>query len=353
MDKKLTAEHLRQFFAFESLNEALLRQLAEDLQIETLKRGEKLFEVGDAAEDSWFVIKGDIKGSYPDGRVKNVSGGTTQSRYAIGDLSPRRFAADVASVRADVLRIPRSYLEKILAFDQVVRSGQIDLFDGSRDSARWVLRMLKSKAFRSLPAGNFDRLLRRLEQVDVMAGEVIIREGDVGDYFYVIRHGTAAVSQLQGNGQSIVAYLVRGDTFGEDALISNDVRNATVTMKTNGSLLRLAKADFAELLKAPLVRWTSPGKASIAVMKGAKVIDVRLKEEFEDQCIRGAINIPLWQLRDRTDELDHDTDYILYCNTGERSASAAFILSKAGFDRISALSGGLSAMLRSLAKAGG
>lgn len=347
---ELKPSDLRKFFAFESINDAIIRQLADETESKELAAGDQLFAAGDAGNDSYFLLSGSIQGAYPDGREKKISGDTTQARYAIGDLSPRRFTAKVTSRKAVVVRINRSYLEKVLSFDQLVRSGRISLFDGSRDAARWILRMLKSRTFQSLPAGNFERLLERLEPVDVMSGEVIIREGDAGDYFYVIKSGSAAVSQMKGDGEATIAYLVRGDSFGEDALISNDVRNATITMKKNGSLLRLAKKDFAELLKSPMVRWLSPGQASIKVRTGAQLVDVRLNEEYEQQCIRSALNIPLYQLRDRLDELDKSKTCVLYCNTGERSASAAFVLSNNGFSDVYALSGGLSAMLRTLSK---
>lgn len=347
---ELKPSDLRKFFAFESISDAIVRQLADELECEEHSNGDTLFTAGEQGSDSWFLLDGALKGSYPDQREKKIAANTTQARYAVGDLSPRRFTATVTSRRAQLIRINRSYLEKVLAFDQLAQSGRISLYDGTRDSARWILRMLKSRTFQSLPAGNFERLLERLEPVDAMSGQVIIREGDTGDYFYVIKSGTAAVSQLKGDGEAIIAYLVRGDSFGEDALISNDVRNATITMKKNGSLLRLAKKDFAELLKSPMVRWLSPGQASIKVRTGAQLVDVRLNEEFEQQCIRGALNLPLFQLRDRIDELDRNKTCVLYCNTGERSASAAFVLSNNGFSDVYALSGGLSAMLRSLSK---
>ena len=143
----------------------------------------------------------------------------------------------------------------------------------------------------------------------------------------------------------MVAYLVRGDTFGEDALLTKSVRNATVSMKTDGKLMRLSNKDFAEILTPPVVDWVNSAKASELSRAGAQVLDVRTEDEFEEAAIKGALNIPLLNLRDRIDELDRTRSVIVYCNTGERSAAAAFILGKVGFAAF-ALQGGLAAMMK-------
>jgi rhodanese-related sulfurtransferase len=85
--------------------------------------------------------------------------------------------------------------------------------------------------------------------------------------------------------------------------------------------------------------------------EGAGIIDVRLPEEFEERAIKGAVNMPLYRLREFTLDLDRDKSYICYCNTGERSAAAAFILTKLGFEAF-ALAGGLSGMVKQIVKKG-
>ncbi len=52
-----------------------------------------------------------------------------------------------------------------------------------------------------------------------------------------------------------LAELSVGDTFGEEALIAEAKRNATVTMMTDGVLMRLNKQDFRELMNEPLLQW--------------------------------------------------------------------------------------------------
>lgn len=341
------ASQLKHLYPLDSMRAEHLDELCKEADWVELPRGAVLFSAGDTDETTYYLLAGEVRGEYPDGRVKTTQAGgeSLQGRYAIGDLQPRRFTASIASAGATLVRFERRFLEKIITWDQVTRSENFKAFDRSPEGNRWVFRLLQSKALRKLPAGNIERLFTSFEEVTVRNGQTIIREGDDGDYFYVIKEGAAAVSQMLDTGPSVVAYLVRGDSFGEDALLSNNVRNASVTMMKDGRLMRLAKHHFTELLKQPVVEWATPGKASILVRQGAGVIDVRMTEEFDERAIKGALNMPLFRLREFASQLEKGRKYVVYCNTGERSAAAAFILQKLGFDAC-ALQGGLSAMIK-------
>ena len=348
------ANLLKNLYPLESLRPEHLEALAREASEEYVQCDQLLFSAGDTDEKTIYLLEGEVRGDYPDGRTKSQSGGASlQGRYAIGDLQPRRFTATVQSPRARVAKIDRRFLEKVIAWDQVVKSGNVKHFDANPEGNRWVFRLLQSKALRRLPIANIERLFTRFTEMSVKNAQTIIREGDDGDYFYVLKEGAAAVSQMNDVGESVIAYLVRGDSFGEDALLSNNVRNATVTMMKDGKLMRLAKSDFSELLKQPAVEWLTPGKASIAVRGGAGVIDVRTVEEFNERAIKGSVNMPLSRLREFAANLDKKKRYITYCNSGERSSAAAFVLSKLGFEA-AALQGGLNAMVRQVdqAKAG-
>ena len=79
------------------------------------------------------------------------------------------------------------------------------------------------------------------------------------------------------------------------------------------------------------------------------MLDVRMREEHEQRAIKDAVNVPLYTLRETVFDFDKSKKYIVYCNTGERSAAAAFILNKLGFE-VYALQGGISGMVRQMAK---
>ena len=112
-------------------------------------------------------------------------------------------------------------------------------------------------------------------------------------------------------------------------------------MLTDGVLMRLSKQDFRELMNEPLQQWVSYPEAREIIQRGGRWLDVRLPSEFQNLAIEGALNIPLYFIRLKLATLDRNTPYIVYCDTGRRSAAGAFILLERGFDAY-VLRGGMS-----------
>ncbi len=93
-------------------------------------------------------------------------------------------------------------------------------------------------------------------------------------------------------------------TFGEEALISEAKRNATVTLETDGSLMRLGKEDFRTLLNEPMLDWVDAEQAEKIIAEGGQWLDVRLPSEFEAYHNEGAVNVPLYFIRLKLKTLD-------------------------------------------------
>jgi CRP-like cAMP-binding protein len=338
---------LERLYPLDSLREETREQLASESAAIEYSRGETIFLAGDLDADTLYLVEGEIECVYPDARRKKISASSLQGRYPIGESQPRRFTATVSSTSARVLRLDRRYAEKVIAWDQLSRGETFKHFDGGPQGNRWVFRLLQSRAFHKLPTGNIERMFQAFEEVQVKAGDLVIREGDGGDYFYVIKEGAASVSKQLDGSESIVAYLVRGDCFGEDSLLANTPRNATVRMMQDGRLMRLGRKPFEEVLKPPVVDWLNSAQAALLARNGADVIDVRMPTEHAQRAIKGSINIPLYRLReDIVQRFSRHGKLIVYCNTGERSAAAAFILTRLGYAEVFALQGGLGAMLK-------
>jgi CRP-like cAMP-binding protein len=77
---------------------------------------------------------------------------------------------------------------------------------------------------------------------------VIVRQGDEGDKFYLIRTGAVDVRITGGGGERSVAVLRDGDFFGEKALVSGEPRNATVTAKERTEVYTLEKDEFRSII---------------------------------------------------------------------------------------------------------
>ena len=189
-------------------------------------------------------------------------GTTAEARHPLGRKTP--FASAKAITDIELVRIDEDLLDIMLTWDQLAaddRTGARATESGVPSMANWAIlsgvfsiNNLKSGAFAQLPTAHINEMLKRFQRVGVKRGQVVIREGEAGDYYYVVESGRCLVERNVGGVSMKLAELKGGDPFGEEALVANAKRNATVTMLAEGSLFRLAKEDFNELLKKPLLQ---------------------------------------------------------------------------------------------------
>ena len=316
---------------FNALSPMHFNEVAQKTVVDEVRAGRQVFKEGDRDNQSVYLLEGEITLLAGNEIVGSVTAGSDASRHPLAHQQPRQVTAR-AKTNVVVARVDSSLLDIMLTWDQSSGYEVAEIDDDQDDD--WMTRILQSQAFLKLPPSNIQRLLMQVESVPVKAGDVVIRQGGDGDYFYIIKNGRCMVSRKpSANAKEVkLAELADGDAFGEDALVSDAKRNATVTMMTDGVLMRLAKQDFVELLKEPLLSKLSYKEAAAKVAKGAEWLDVRLPGEFENVHITGSRNIPLSALRLEANDLDTGTKYIVCCDTGRRSASAAFVLSQRGFE---------------------
>ena len=349
--KSVDLQQFAHLVPLDSVNPENLRKLAQSASVEALPNKTRLFADGDVDNKAIYLLDGEVSlGSGKTAITRSVRGGTPEALYALANLKPRQYSG-VASGPVTILRVDGGLLDKMLTWEQVsgmeqVAGIEVTEFPGDSSDRDWMTRILQTRAFLNLPSANISSLFARLEQVPVRTGQIIIRQGDRGDYFYIIKSGRyRVVHKPADNAPSVaLADLAPGDCFGEEALLSSAPRNATVAALGEGSLMRLAKADFDVLLRQPLLTMVEPREGVEMVKAGAGLIDVRLESEFRNGNIRGSINIPLYALRQKCDTLDRGRKYVVYCDTGSRSAAAAYLLQQRGFD-ISILQGGLSQLV--------
>ncbi len=205
-----------------------------------------------------------------------------------------------------------------------------------------VARSLRETRFARLSAPDFARVVAALQPTRVGAGETVVKQGERGEAYFVIGAGQCQVEQARpGAPPAPVAELGPGDAFGEEALIVNGTRNASVRMLTDGTLLRLPRQIFMESVRRPLLRAVDYPPAVKAVQDGRAVwLDVRHSREVAASGLPGALAMPLRLLRQVAGRLRRDRRYIAYCEHGGRSAVAAFLLAERGFD-VLFLAGGL------------
>jgi putative ABC transport system ATP-binding protein len=104
--------------------------------------------------------------------------------------------------------------------------------------------------FSSFSAQKFTELADKMAFERHAAATDVVRQGDPGDKFYIIRSGTADVLVADTSSQRHVASLGRGKFFGEAALIMGEPRNATVRAASELELYVLGKDDFKSVLES-------------------------------------------------------------------------------------------------------
>jgi CRP-like cAMP-binding protein len=324
-----------------SLAPGSFNELAANTAVEQLPEGSRLFTEGEpAGQQTLYLLAGEVALSSRDGRpVRTVVGGTEAARYALAQLNPRQFTG-VAKTQVTVARIGSRLLDRLLTWEQAA-SYEVAEISGGHDT-EWMMGLLRKEAFKKLPAANIGALFARFCPVEVKAGQIIIRQGDVGDYYYLIKAGKADVLRRSEKTRkvAVVDQIAEGEGFGEDALLSGAPRNATVVMVADGLLMRLRREDFNDLLRKPLVKWVTLDESMAKARAGAVLLDVRLEDEHRSGSIHGSANVPLGRLRAKLAELDREREHIVLCQTGSRSCAAAFLLVQQGFD-VSVLRGGL------------
>ncbi|HEY2713119.1 MAG TPA: peptidase domain-containing ABC transporter [Chthoniobacterales bacterium] len=94
----------------------------------------------------------------------------------------------------------------------------------------------------------FDKLRVLLQEEHYEFGDLLVRQGDLADAFYVLISGRArVVKQDQAGNEIVLGSLKPGDSFGEAALTEGGTRNATVRCSTAVEALRLSRDDFLQL----------------------------------------------------------------------------------------------------------
>jgi rhodanese-related sulfurtransferase len=335
---------LRRFEPISALSDLRLSELASLCSADKIKRGFDPFRLRGPQGQSVYLLSGELKIAFADGSSSVIVGGSEASVWPLAKRSPAVLDAK-AITDVELLRIDDEVLDIMITWDQLTAGVETpaqvpDATDWRMMSGAFRLQSLTDGALSRLPSASIDALFQRFERVKEKAGEVIVREGDEGDYYYIIESGHCEVTRKVGGVDMALADLRAGDAFGEEALVAESRRNATVRMKTGGVLLRLKKQDFIELLREPLLKRLSREAAEKHVAAGAVWLDVRYPSEYQRDRLPGAVNVPLNEIRNAIGLLDREREYIAYCQSGRRSSAAAFLLSQRGY-RAGWLEGGL------------
>ena len=173
------------------------------------------------------------------------------------------------------------------------------LMDDKYRERSLVTHLRSVPLFSTLDMEFFTYLKEHAELVSCNKGEVICRQGDKADAFYLIRSGLVRVAQSLPGGEMVRTYLKRGEFFGEIGLLMDQPRNATCAALDAVDLVRITAGDFGiMLLKFPAVRemLQKVAQARIEADKERKVPVGLQLDEFLNQGLFEAQNLLLIDL---------------------------------------------------------
>jgi CRP-like cAMP-binding protein len=334
--KSIDPMTLSDLVPIKSLSPDHCQELANKSELVTLPQGKFLFKAGDNSERIVYLIAGQVELQSENGETRMVVGGSKASKLPLEQGKVHRTSA-LAKTEVTFIKVDSNLLDIMLTWEQSGGYEVQELADGegfSHEEDDWMSRILQAKVFHKIPPANIQSIFMKMEAMHFKAGESVIKQGEDGDRFYILREGKCKVIRKtrQKPEGVVLAVLGSGDNFGEEALISGGKRNASVVMTTDGVLMSLTKSDFLELMNEPILQRLGYEEAKQVTNEGGMWIDVRLPSEFQSRHLLNSINIPLPLLRAKLDKLDANRKYIVCCDTGRRSSTATYLLTQNNFN---------------------
>jgi CRP-like cAMP-binding protein len=332
----LTLELLLRFSPFDFLSPQYRQQVLDSVQFVQHKAGTLLFKRGEKSLALYYLLEGKV-GLGEEGARKPILAGSPEACHALNEAQPQGQTV-VALSDVSLFALERGLLERLLNWSQRADYGVVSL-DAKNDEQHehddWLGKLLSSPLFGRLPPAHLHTLLARFEFIEVAAGDAVVRYGEPGEYFYVLKHGRAAVTLPSAYQQGAQQILQVGDFFGEEALVSGSVRSATVTMLEDGALARLGRDLFVELVHPSLIPEISAEQLNQLVERDQRqflLLDVRLSVEYRLGHQPGSISLPVANLRTHSENLDAKTLYAVTPEGGIRSELAVHLLNQLGFE---------------------
>ncbi|MGI9165591.1 MAG: peptidase domain-containing ABC transporter [Pyrinomonadaceae bacterium] len=249
MDSKDFQAILKETTIFSILSDEELTRLAERLQLVHYSLGQPVCRAGEKGDFFFIVYSGRARVIAVNGAAEEVTVGALTRGNSFGEQglltnSPSQFTVRAASDLA-LLSLAKPDFERLLVEHPDLR----EYFDKyiSEISVRNFLKLCTILS--PLTPQEIRDLLSSLEIRDYAAGEAIIREGEAGDAFYILRNGSAQVIKESDSGK-VLNHLKTGDSFGELALLTGQTRAASVITKEPSSAFRLEKSEFDRIIAA-------------------------------------------------------------------------------------------------------
>jgi Fe-S-cluster-containing hydrogenase component 2/thioredoxin reductase/CRP-like cAMP-binding protein len=206
-----------------------------------VREGEAIYEPGEFGTSFFTIVDGEVtlEGAQPPHIRTRLGRGEFFGEMSLLSGRPRSEKA-IAGPGCILVETPRRTMVKLMNSNEEVRSG-IDWIFVVRELQRHFAPFATLKELRTIAARV---TLRRFK-----AGEVLFREGEVGDSLFVLRSGGVALSRKKGAEQMLVAEVRSGHLVGEMALMGDPVRRETATTTVAADAIEIKRKEFLELAR--------------------------------------------------------------------------------------------------------
>lgn len=334
------------------LNPILLDELAAKSIVEEVPAGRIICRHGEKDSRQIYLLSGRIEVAAPGDAKPKIIKTKSALKSAVAEGSPRTATLKAKTI-CTLLYIDSDLLELLMSDEpQLTSAYEVSEISADQDNDDWMLTFLQSPAFLQLPTENIQKLLTHMDELPVQKDQVVIQQGNKDDNYYIIKSGSCSVHRkpYENSADVLLAVLPTGSGFGEEALISNGTRNATITMRENGKLMRLKKKDFLDLLINPLITYYEFSETKNRLDNGNLIIDVRSEQQANENPVDDSVNIPLSMLRMKFDSLNADREYLIVCDDSSQSAAAAFLMIQGGLLNCRVLKDGLKSATKKTTK---
>lgn len=341
MSHYLSPAQVKGFTSLNALSAQQYEALRPQLVIQPFLAGQIVVGAAQSMQVLCFLVSGDLFYQPAQGSELYIEAGSTESQHALPADTAQPYTL-IAATDCAVVLLERERLASFMTWQQALQDVLLEL-EAEGEDIEWLSILLSNPLFSRVPAINIRQMLQRLNSLELAQGAKVLTQGEQGDRCYFLRSGSAQVTQTLAGEEQVLANLSEGACFGEEALLSDSPRNASVTLLADSQVLYLERADFLELLKAPITQEVTFAQAGPLLVRGAQWLDVRRLDEYERGHAAQALHMPLDLLRLKARMLDKDTVYLCYCDNAKRSQSAVFLLTQLGFQAF-ALRGGVNVL---------
>jgi CRP-like cAMP-binding protein/Fe-S-cluster-containing hydrogenase component 2 len=219
-----------------------MRELLLQTTVHQLPSWQDVFKENDFTDSLYMILDGEVGISFSSRGVPLL----LKRGAFFGEMSlfsGRRRSGTVMTVSSTrLLEVPRKAMLQLMASEPSVKRFLDETF---------IARAIQTHLIQESGEDFVQELAQRAEIKSFKKDEVIFKEGEIGDAFYLIRSGSVKISKRERDREIVLTYIPAGQYFGEIALLNfqNSRRNATVTATTETEVMLLKKDDFELMLE--------------------------------------------------------------------------------------------------------